>query len=328
MRRMCISVVALWLCLASAVAQLNPSALLLTHPDAKALIGIDIRSLRKSSVAQAFGGDLKQTGFGMFHFPGVELLDDVDQVLVSSPGAKEGKKENPPFLLIATGHFAPEHLRPLLQGEHQTYHDTEIYTFSDNMDLALLDENTIILGDVPSLKGALDRRGAKDPSTLVTRGAAMSSSYDAWLIATISPSAFQPAEVGLAKLFQDIGGIDAGVSLRDGLDLDIGLLTSTPKAAQEIEKLLSDGLQAALTSKLDEKQAIEVARNLQVSADGNKMHLLFKLSKEELETQIQMARQARATTNSRIAVPADPGPKKIRIFGLDDGVHEIPFPPR
>lgn len=330
MHRLCVCTAAFSLCLAIAAAQSTSSGLEFTHPDAKALIGLDIRSLRESSVAQVFGPDIKQTGSGMFHFPGMEILDEVDQIVVSSPGPEEGgKKENPPFLLIATGHFAPEHVGPLLHGEHQTYNDVKIYPMGDNMGLAMLDAQTIVLGDVPSIKGAIDRRGAKNPSTLVSRGAAMSSSYNAWLIATISPAAFQPGAMSLAQFLQDIRGIDAGISLHEGLDLDVGVSTSTPEAAEQLGKLITNGMQTALTAKLDIKQALDVARKLQVSSDGNRMHLKFSLSKEELETQIRTMRQAQATTSPRIAepisAPVNRAPQTIKIYGLDDGVREIPI---
>ncbi|MGD1090947.1 MAG: hypothetical protein ABSB35_03030 [Bryobacteraceae bacterium] len=333
MHRLCVSIAAFSLCLANAAGQSTPSALEFTHPDAKALIGLDIRSLRQSSVAQIFGSDIKQTGVGMFQFPGMEILDDVDQIAVSSPGPEEGgKKENPPFLLIATGHFAPEHVGPLLHGEHQTYNDVKIYPMGDNMGLAMLNPQTIVLGDVPSIKGAIDHRGAKNPNSLVTRGAAMSSSYNVWLIATISPSAFQPGAVSFGRFVQDIRGIDAGISLHEGMDLDVGVLTSTPEAAELIGKLITNGMQTALTSKLDIKEALNVARKVQVSSDGNRIHVKFALTQEELENQIRTMRKAPPTTNLRIAeptsAPVNRAPQTIRIYGLDDGVREIPVSSR
>lgn len=334
MHRLCSPALAFSLCLASAFGQSNPAALDLTHPDAKALAGIDLRSLRESSVAQIFGSDIKSTQAGMMQFPGMGIFDDVEQVLVSSPGPVPGaKKENPPFLLIVTGHFAPDHVRPLLRGARETYNEVDIYTLGDNMGLAVFDEQTLVLGDVASLKGAVDRRGARKPSALASRGAAMASSYNVWVIATISPSAFQPGQMDIGKFAQDIRGIDAGMSVRDGLDLDIGVLASTAKAADDIGKLLSMGLQAGLASKMDPKGAMEIARKMQISSDGTRMHIKFTLNKEELENQMRTLQQARMTSNPRIApapvsVVPDRSPKTIKIFGLDDGVHEIPFSQR
>lgn len=318
MHRLCITIAAFSLSL-SATGQSNPSALDLTDPDAKALIGVDLRSLLQSPLAQMFGDDIKSA-----KFPGKELLEDVDQVLVSSPGALPGgKKENPPFLIIATGHFAPEHIGPLLQMGHQTYHEVEIYTMGDNMGAAQLDGQTLVLGDVPSVKAAVDRRGAKSPNSLVSRGAAMGSKYDVWAIATISPAAFQPGQLNAVKFVQDVRGINLGMSFRDGLDVDLGLVASTPKAADDMGKMVSFGLQAALTSKLDAQQAQDVARKMQISLDGNQMHVKFGLSKEELEKQIRTIQKAPAIAN-----PVNRPAQTIKIYGLDDGVREIPVAPR
>jgi hypothetical protein len=330
MHRLCVYIGAFALCLANAAGQ---SALELTHPDAKALIGLDIRSLRESSVTKIFGSDIKQTGAGMFQFPGMEILDDVDQVVVSSPGPAEGgKKENPPFLLIATGHFSREHLGPLFHGEHQTYNDVKIYSMGDNMGLALVNPETIALGDVPSLKGVIDHWGGKNSSALVARGAAMFSSYNVWLTSTISPAAFQPGAVSFGQFFQDIRGVDAGVAMHEGLDLDVGIITSTPEAADLLGKLITNGMQTALTSKLEIKQALDVARKVVVSSEGNRIHLKFSLTKEELEQQIQIMRKTPPTTNLRIAeptsAPVNRAPQTIKIYGLDDGVREIPVTSR
>jgi hypothetical protein len=330
MHRLCVYISAFALCLANAAGQ---SALELTHPDAKALIGLDIRSLRQSSITQIFGSDIKRTGAGMFQFPGMEILDDVDQIVVSSPGPAEGgKKENPPFLLIATGHFAPEHVRPLLKVTHEKYNDVEIYTMGDNTGLAMLNPETIALGDVPSLKGAIDHWGGKNSSALVARGTAMFSSYNVWLTSTISPAAFQPSAVGFGQFFQDIRGVDAGIAMHEGLDLDVGVITSTPEAAELLAKLITNGMQTALTSKLDIKQALDVARKVLVSSDGNQIHLKFSLTKEELEKQIQIMRKTPPTTNLQIAqptsAPVNRAPQTIKIYGLDDGVREIPVSSR
>jgi hypothetical protein len=157
----------------------------------------------------------------------------------------------------------------------------------------------------------------------------MSSSYNVWLIATISPAAFQPGAVNLAPFVQDIRGIDAGISLHEGLDLDVGVITTTPEAAEQIGKFITNVMQTGLTSKLDIKQALEVARKVQVSSDGNRIHLKFALTKEELETQIRTMRKMAPTTNPRMAeptsTPMNRAPQSIKIYGLDDGVREIPL---
>ena len=302
------------------LAALAAQSLELGHPDAKALIGIDVRSLRHSSLGQVFGDDIRKGGPGIFAFPGMALLDEIDRVFVSSPGTKAGaKKGNPPVLIVATGHFSPGHVSQLLHGPHHAYRGVDVYSSSKDgsMSIALLDESTLLLGDEPSLVGAIDRhvQGSKNSSAVFGRAAAMSPDRDLWLIATVSPSAFQPSNMNLGRIASDIHGIDAGFSLRDGLDFEVAVLTKTPEIAHELGEQFSTLIKDAVASKLDKAQASDLARKLQISSDGSQLRVKFALTKDELEGQIRTMRAARA------AAPRN----TIKILGLDDGVREIPI---
>ena len=71
--------------------------------------------------------------------PGREFLDDIDRVLISSPGSKtpaaktaaakapNAAKDNPPFLVILTGHFPAEHLQAFLKGEPHVQDTVDVY---------------------------------------------------------------------------------------------------------------------------------------------------------------------------------------------------------
>src|SRR5712692_6061005 len=124
---------------ATAAAQSLLPSWSFAHPDAKALIGIDFRNLRESAAGQSFGGEFDKAGPGMFQFPGMELLKEIDQVFISSPGAKPGnQKENPPFLFVVTGHFAADHVHQVLHGPHKTYRTVDIYSAGDGSNAANL----------------------------------------------------------------------------------------------------------------------------------------------------------------------------------------------
>src|SRR5712691_8831772 len=173
---------------AAATAQSSPPSWNFAHPDATALIGIDVHNLREWAAAQSFGGDLDTGGSGMLHFPGLELLKEIDQVFISSPGAERvnngakpaNKKENPPFLVVVTGHFQADHVQQFLNGSHKKYRAVDVYSVGEGSNvtnLAALDERTILLGDATSLRGAIDRRNQQttSPSALQARAAALAA---------------------------------------------------------------------------------------------------------------------------------------------------------
>jgi hypothetical protein len=327
------SLLALSLFAASLTAQSVPAAWKLAHPDAKALIGVDVRSLRDSSIAQSWTKEIEKasTGVSVFQFPGMDLLKDIDQVFISSPGGKTANpKENPPFLIVLTGHFDPSHLGFFLKGEHRVYKTVNIYGTAkkpNGMNFIQLDEQTLVLGDEASLHGAIDRRGqtAPVPEALLARASAMAAVHDFWLIATVSPSAFQPANMKLGGLLSEIRGIDTGFSLRDGFRLELGLTTKTPDGAQEMSRMLSEQMKAALAMNLDDQQSADLLRKLEVNSDGTRLGVKIALTKEEVDRAIRTAQSHRQIARAPRAPLPDDQPKTIKILGLDDGPREIPL---
>jgi hypothetical protein len=321
---------------AAAAAQSSPPSWNLFHPDATALIGIDVRNLREWAAAQPFGGGLDQGGPGMFHFPGMEALKEIDQVFLSSPGTNPAKrKENPPFLAVVTGHFQADHVQQFLHGSHQTYRTVDVYSLgggSNVTNVAALDQKTLILGDDASVRGAIDRRNQRTTGSnaLLERATALAAANDFWLITSVSPSDFQPANVNFGQMFADIKGVDTGFSVHDGFNFEVSLSAKSPEAAQALAQQLLQQLEEATAGKLDDQQAAELFRSLRI--DGDRLHMKVALSKDELDRQIRAMQAARPFAAApRPTAPGpkveDSGPKTIRIFGLDEGVREIPLTP-
>jgi hypothetical protein len=308
----------------------------LIHPNAAALIGANVRSIRESAVGQSLRDAIHKSSFGMFNFPGLEFFSDIETVLISSPGQKaQGAKGNPPFLIVLTGHFPPEHVHSLLKGQHRGYHGTDIYPpkGDGNASMALIDEHTLLIADGPSLEGAIDRRqSTMKPNALFARASSMAAVNDAWIIVTMPPSAFQPANLDLGKLASSIRGLDAGVAFHEGFNLEVNLAMKDSEAAQELARQLSVQLTSAISGKLDGQQASELMRRLQIGSQGNQMNVKFALTREEMDRQLK-AMQSRSNDNSPsmptlISRPEPKQPATIRIYGLDDGVREIPLSPK
>ncbi len=316
---------------AAAAAQMYPSTWKLAHPDAKALIGVDLRSLRESQAGKSFGGEIDKAGAGMFHVPGMELLNEIDQVFISSPGQKMADtKGNPPFLIVLTGHFASEQVKQLFGRPYRAYSTFDLYGSAEagKLSVAMLDNMTLVLGDEPSVRGAIDRSGQRPAAAgeLLQRASAMAKDHDFWVIATVPPSAFQPANTNLGPLASDILGLDAGLSLREGLRFELDLSTKTPGSAKALSQQLAAMVTLAIASNPDVQEGADIVRKLEVGSEETRMSVKLALNQEEVDRMIHTMK-ARQNVSS-VQPPPDDKPKTIKIVGLDEGVREIPFGPK
>lgn len=351
-----------------AAAQAVPLAWEWAHPDAKIVAGIDVRGFRDSSFGQSAGqiwtGQPQQPGldFSKIRIPGVELLNDIDRVLISSTGEMTpAPKETagrpavarptgaPAFLLVLEGNFPAAHYQALLHGPKRTYRTMAVYKTSKSGDgaIAVVDERTLLVGDEKSVFGALDRRGRALSSTngVFARAAELAAANDFWLIATslgtTIPSSSAAGALGMAsQMASQLDGLELGASLKDGLRLDFALTAKTDATAQMLVAMLTAQMQMAANNQAT-PQAAELLEKLQISSEGKRMTMHLALSKEELERQMREAQAARlAGAGTRVqpkaavaaaepvAKPVEPqGPRKIRIVGLAEGVREIPLAP-
>jgi hypothetical protein len=329
----------LLLALATTLPAQQPAPLTweLGHADAKVLIGADVRSLRASQVGQPFNSQMQQVqqaGPMMFPFTGFQVLGDIDKVFLSSPGNKTvASKENPPFLLVLEGTFPEDHLRLFRSGPVHLYRAIKIYgpSKATNPSLAIPDEHTILVGDEKSIRDAIDRHGRKteSPGQLLERAAALASKNDIWLIARDAMSSLQPTGVAANPMTAEIDGVEGGVSTRDGFVLELSIDTKTEAAARQLTQLFTKQMETAIATKLNREQSAILMRSFHISSEGNRMALNFSLTKEELEQRMrEMQTSPRAfTSQSPAPEPKSNTPRTIKIYGLDEGVREIPVKP-
>jgi hypothetical protein len=329
----------LLLALATCLPAQQPALLTweLGHADATVLLGADIRSFRACQAGQSFNSQMQQmqtAGPMIFPFTGFQVLGDIDKIFLSSPGNKTAaSKENPPFLLVLEGTFPEDHLRLFRSGPIHFYRAIKIYgpSKSTNPSLAIPDEHTILVGDEKSIRDAIDRHGRKigAPSPLLERAAALAAKNDMWLIARDSISNLQPAGVAVSPMAAEVEGIEAGISARDGFVLELSIDTKTEGAARQLAQLLSSQMETALATKLDREQSAILMRSFRISSEGNRMALNFSLSKDELEQRMrEMQSSPRAFTSpSPAPAPKSNTPRTVKIYGLDEGVREIPLQP-
>ncbi len=325
-------------------------------PDAKALISIDWARIRQSQ-AGAMIREKWLTSNPMPAIPGMELLDGIDHVLISSPGKNlPGDAGESPILIAIHGHFDAAKVREVFThfgAKPQSYNSFQVYRpqGKDTKGTAwvLFDADTILYGDAPSIFATLDRNQFGPPpqanGSLLQRAGAMEANYEFWLImdATEMVSSDQ-----VAALFQggewasEAQGFEAGVNLRAGLAADITVRFSSEATAKRVTAQLTRVINLAAKDKGTNAQMQNIAKKLKFTLDGSAAKISLRLTQQELDKSAEAFERGRtaaqlAATASGIRSPASnpasgltpiPAPVKpatIRIEGLDDGPREIPF---
>jgi hypothetical protein len=339
-------------------AQSDPALSRFVHPSAKALISIDWKHVRQSNVGATIREQLLNAGSNAsFAIPGAEFLNDVDRFLISSSGRKSSDEtsQDTPLLIVAEGHFDLAKLRTVLTklgAKVQMFHSTQVYRpqgeSGKDMAFVLLDSQTVLIGDAPSVFASLERSSfpaaAVDPNSVIARAAKMGVNYDAWVIvadpeelAGNHMDIFNEGQLGAGAL-----GVEAGVALRSGLTADISVQFENELAAKNLVTGMSGFLKFAAMGKSNDTSLMELSKKLKFGSEGTVAKISLRLTPQELEKNAQtfasLPKRYPASTGAlagAVAIaqppvqPATPPmpPEKmvVRIDGLEDGPREIPY---
>jgi hypothetical protein len=279
------------------------------------------------------------------------FVDQVDRVFVSSMGNPSAvlaasTKNKAPFLLVVEGRFPMGQLQPFLKGTPRRYRDADVYRLNptDVTTVAFIkgeaDSSTLLLGDETSVLAAIVRRGAAlaPASALLRRAQTLAGTHDFWLIADGPLTGFQPTSAAAsnplaAQIAAQVKGIDMGLALHDGFQLELSVAAESDAVAAQMTQLLSTQIQMALLAQPNRPETAEIANKLHISAEGNRMQLSLALTKDELAKQVLAAQAAR--TQASTTSPAQPAPPPVRqpkpsnpgqitIYGLEGGPRVIP----
>jgi hypothetical protein len=352
------------LLLAPAVAQCQSDAApwRFVPPNAKALININWQRIRQSPAVAMIRDKWLNVG-PKAAIPGIEFLDEIDRVVISSPGNETSKDADAsadveprpaPFLFAVDGHFDAAKVRKFfarLGAKPQAYNAFQVYRpqarNAKNMAYVLFDAGTILFGDAPLVFAALDRNqfGAPTPApgSIVARAAESDQAYELWLVVT-SPDILSDDRLeGLFRAGEwapDAQEFEVGLHLRAGLTADVTVRFASAETAKHVVTEMTRLAGIAAKDK-DDLQMQDIVRKLKFSSDGSAAKITLRLTQQELakSTQALMAAHPAAgeepvatptpgatTRRATTAVPAPEKPGVIRSEGLDDGPRVIPVP--
>jgi hypothetical protein len=328
------------------------------HPDAKALISIDWKLVRQSHL----GTMIRQKWVDGSAIPGVEFLNDIDRVVISSPGRKptdasapaDASAEDAPLLIMLGGRFDLPKVREILgaQGvKPQMFNNVQVYRpqgkTGKEMAFVLLDAQTILIGDPRSIFGSLERTAyptsGPAANSLLSRAAQLDINYDAWALIT-TPGVLASDRLMAMLTRSDLGteahGFEIGFSLRDGLTVDSTVTFQSEAVAKRMGSELSKLLKLAVKDKMGNPATLDMEKKLKVASEGGLVKIAMHLTQQELDRNAQLfavSQQAASQTKAApapiaaarpliIPTPTPPPEKKvIRIEGLDEGTREIPY---
>ena len=281
----------------------------LIHPNSKALIGIQWSAVKNSEV----GPWLRERWIGDLQIPGVDFNKDVQQILISSPG-NAGAGE-PPLLIAVRGVFDQKHVETALTDEgmvKQMFSGASLFRpkarGSTDPAFALLSDHLILIGDPTSLFSTIERSRLPRPDELgsfLQKAQSLDARYDCWALLSDSGAMqnFMLASLFGKNLTERTQSFEAGISVRDGLAIDLTMTTQDERAAQTLQTNLRSQVRLAA------QDPRAWAGKFQVSTDKANVIMSLRM----LTSQVQHAVAAK--------------PQVIRIEGLDDGPRFVPFKP-
>jgi hypothetical protein len=258
-------------------------------PDTRVAFGIDVRHVVDSKVGQSVTADAHSMGkdwLKLVPLVGFDPLHDVDEVLVASPGGAQ----NAPVLIVAWGRF---NLESFAKGAKK-YKGVPVIEgpAGSASSLALLDENTALIADLPELHAAIDRRGkgATIDSSLAERIGGLRGHFDIWGVGD-RPEGFVPAPAeGDTKGFESVDRFHFGLMVSHGLEF-VGEVHA--RESKDVEKLVTAVQFLETMVKMQQQSAgASPTPKLEVHAEEGTLRLSFALSEEDLQKAIDSQRAA------------------------------------
>ncbi len=319
-----------------ACAQDDPWAFV--HPKATFIAGLNWQAVKNSEFAQAIRRDMASKTAGS---EDMDFIDRLDFALLSVPEPAPGvpASTSKSVLAVLRGKFDLVKLHAMAAREGakgQTYNDVELLSPSkdDAAVLAIIDPMTLVVGDRQSVTLAIRGRfHMASDSEIVRRALATSETGNIWMVFDA------PADLGTsAPMLQGLKRMALAVNLHRNADLVMDLDAQDAQHASAF---------AAATQMMINSQNVKMG-SLKVQATGNSVRMSTTVTPEQVTAGARQFGQGFAKGfdvggfggllgmhSAKAAAPAPaeepplpPEKNVIKIYGLEDGVREIPVEPR
>jgi hypothetical protein len=302
---------------ASAMAAVDPALLKLVMPDAKVLSGIQVDQSAASPFGQYVLSQM-QPDQGFLKFitsTGFDPRHDLHEILAATSGDPTTSHSG---VILGRGVFQPAQIAAAATAEGGVvtqYQGINVLTSAEQNStgaVAFLDSTTAVIGDLDSVKAAIDRRisGSNFTGPLAQKAQDVSAANQAWF-ATLTPlSDFLNGKLGNANLnnvtqnnllqsvLQASGGVNFGSS---AVTVSADAVTSSNQNAQALADVLK--FLASMISTND-PQAGSLASAATFTANGSVMHFSMSLSEQQMEQLFMPGSGLKAGMRAKRPVPA------------------------
>jgi hypothetical protein len=275
---------------------LGSSARTVIPSDIQQIISVDYRALKNSNTAMALKDQVLPEGLKQFEAAlkgiGIDPEKDVDQLTFASYRAKQNVR----VVGVAQGEFSQKavvnKLR-LRKVKAIKYRTTDIYPMDNGMQMAFLEEDTLLFGEAAALKDALDARDgyatALDSNSQIVDMIGSVDSGTVWSVLDQQGTQnMMRSALGDASKLGDYDTIKKRLigsrytmNFNSGVNFDLDVVTSDSVTAATLSSLVKAGmLYRKMGASPTEKVALE---NVTVDSDSSNIQFHFKTDDKQFQ---------------------------------------------
>jgi hypothetical protein len=300
----------------------DPGLLQLVLPDAQVVAGLQVDQAKNSLFGQYVLSHLSVNDTKLEQFTsetGFDPRHDVNEIIVAS-NWKQNAPDNQ-WMVAAHGTFNISKITATAQangGAIVSYQGVNIVTRLGNSDaqvdtvLAFLDGSTALVGDLTSVKAAIDRKKSNAPTdgSVLAKAQSVSSGKDFWFVTLVPLSNFAGAmpDANLSGAMQGnllaaINQMSGGIRFGDTVTISAEAVTRSEKDAQalvDVVKFFAGLVQLNRQKNPAAGQVATLLDTLQTSTAGNITTISLAIPEQQLEQMLNSAHPARAKAAARI----------------------------
>jgi hypothetical protein len=325
----------------------HPAFWRFTHPEAQLLLGADFERIGSSPFGQRLKKEMAAAGIEKaIAAQGLDFLPAVDRVLISSPASDtaDGKSGRTPAVVAFSGRFDVLKIRRQLTAKgarRSFYKGVELFARAGqpgDMIIGLVNGQIMLLGDPASVKAAIENHRNTEPGTaqneLFQRATELSRNFDVWFLSDVSPTEVEEFKFpGLESLAGAVSALQGGISLRDGLMLELSLGTEDEETAKQLSAALQGAVRLGLAGALDgdPRSRDDLLSRLRFGSSDGWVMMTLTFPEKELEAGFDQMLAARSGKVQAAPVPAKqepPPPLVVKIHNAEGGTRQHSLPAR
>ena len=284
----------------------DPTLLNLVMPDAKVLAGVNVEQAKGTQFGQYVLNELQSHDAEMqklVTLTGFDPRRDVRELLVASDGAPGSKSG----LALAKGTFDVAKITAAATLSGVT---SEVYGGVTILEepkkqvagIAFLDANTVVAGDIASVKGAIDRLKTPQPlpAAVAVKVNTWSTSEDAWGITTVPPSSLAPAAKAgaqnnpMANVGQNVQAAAGGVKFGAQVVFSGQAQCDTAQNATTLGDMVKLLINMAQMQAGQDATAAALIKSVTVTANGNLVNVSASLPEDVFQGLLQSSHKKAA----------------------------------